>query len=236
LRWVFRGALYSNTDYLRRPHPHITGNSLPLYYLDYLLNPFPSNTKGKILKNIEGKNDDNYNLVLGNWSRPEKEIRIAQDCKEFIKSEPTFNSIVKPKLKNNYTRMNMYALTSIIELCRNNNIKLILFITPHNHNYLDIIYEKKYYQFLQELLTVTDYWDFSGYNSITMNDCNYYDSSHYRPEIGKLIAAKIFKNKNISVPSDFGTFVTHKNIKEHIDQLKIDRIRWMTFDTNELKK
>ncbi|HZF69982.1 hypothetical protein [Sulfuricurvum sp.] len=218
--------LYPTSDYLRKPHPHITGESLSLYYLDYLLNPFPTNTKGKIVKNLEGKNDDNYDLLLGNWNRPEKDKKISQNCSNFIKSEPTFNMPVNPKVKNTYTKINMLALKNIIELSKKNNINLILFTTPHNHNYLDIIYEKEYYIFLKELLNITDYWDFSGYNSITTNDCNYYDSSHYTPQIGNLIAAKIFNDKNIFVPSDFGVFITHKNFESHINQLKMDRKRW----------
>jgi hypothetical protein len=225
--------LYPNSDYLRKPHPHVVGNSLPLYYLDYLLNPFPSNIKGKILKNIEGKNDDNYNLILGNWTRPEKDTKIRLNCANFIKSEPTFNINVQPKVKNTYTKINMIALKSIIELCKKNNINLIIFTTPHNHNYLDIIYEKEYYTFLKELLAITDYWDFSGYNSITMNDCNYYDSSHYRPEIGNLIAAKIFNDKHIPIPSDFGAFVTQNNIEEHLKQLKADKIKWKSITIDE---
>lgn len=42
--------LQQNTDYLRKPHPYVTNNSLNYYYLDYLFNFFPFNTKGKILK------------------------------------------------------------------------------------------------------------------------------------------------------------------------------------------
>ena len=51
-------------------------------------------------------------------------------------------------------------------------------------------------------------------------DKNYYEDSHYRPNVGNMIAAKIFKDKNINVPDDFGILVTKDNIDGHLKYLK----------------
>lgn len=59
----------------------------------------------------------------------------------------------------------------------------------------------------------------SGYNSITLNNCNYYESKHYRPHVGDMIAARIFLDKDKVVPDDFGVFVTKENIDKHIGKL-----------------
>ena len=69
-------------------------------------------------------------------------------------------------------------------------------------------------------LVQTNYYDFSGYNTVTTNDCNYYETSHYRPLVGNLIAARIFHDSTISVPDDFGKFITKNTIDNHIILLK----------------
>ena len=54
-----------------------------------------------------------------------------------------------------------------------------------------------------------------------MDNCNYYEFSHYRPKVGKLIATRIFNEaSNKNIPDDFGTLVTKENIDIHIEKLK----------------
>ena len=64
-------------------------------------------------------------------------------------------------------------------------------------------------------------WDFSGYNSITttplptddtMEIKNYWESSHYRKEVGDQIINRIFVKKN-GYPSDFGIEITNINLE-----------------------
>ncbi len=77
-----------------------------------------------------------------------------------------------------------------------------------------------YLRYLKEISNITDFYDFSGYNTITMNNYNYYESSHYRPLVGAIIAGRIFNDKSIKIPNDFGVFVTKDNITEHLSNLK----------------
>ena len=48
---------------------------------------------------------------------------------------------------------------------------------------------------------------------------NYYESKHYRPHIGDMIAARIFSDGSKVVLADFGVFVTKKNIDKHLKRL-----------------
>ena len=76
-------------------------------------------------------------------------------------------------------------------------------------------------------------WDFSGYNSITTEEVppvgdiktpmhNYYDSSHYTPDIGRLVLDRIFNLEvpGRKVPDDFGVLMTSKNIEEHLADIR----------------
>ncbi len=114
----------------------------------------------------------------------------------------------------------MKALTNIKKLCIKNNIKLYVFTTPHNKNMMDRYIVNDYLRYLKEISNITDFYDFSGYNTITINNYNYYEESHYRPLVGSLIAGKIFKDNTVEVSEDFGVFVTKENINKHLQNLK----------------
>ena len=84
-------------------------------------------------------------------------------------------------------------------------------------------------------------WDFSGYNSLTtepvppLGDTEtemrwYWESSHYKKELGDLVLDRIFDYQEPSrtVPDDFGVLLTSGNIEQHLAQVRADRERWRT--------
>jgi hypothetical protein len=72
---------------------------------------------------------------------------------------------------------------------------------------MDTFLLEDYREYLRDISDITSFYDFTGYNSVTKDNCNYYEMSHYRPQVAKLIAAKIFNDKSIAVPSDFGKYI-----------------------------
>jgi len=212
------GAVES--DYLRKPHPYVNNKSLFNYYLSYLGGFFPSNIIGKIRKNINDLNPTVSILETGNWYKPIKDKALAESCEEYIKSEPTFNTKYNRTIDYSQRNKNIEALKRIKKMTDINGISLIVFTTPHNKNMMDKFIIKDYFLFLRDIASITSYYDFSGYNSVTVNNCNYYEFSHYHKEISKLISAKIFNDQSIIIPSDFGHFVNKENIDLHIDMLK----------------
>ena len=72
------------------------------------------------------------------------------------------------------------------------------------------------FQVKQKLASIIDFYDFSGLNSVTRNNLNYYEEDHYRYLVGNMIVKRIFGCGNINVPDDFGVLVTKNNVNEHI--------------------
>jgi hypothetical protein len=210
-----------SSDYLRKLHPYTLNKSLTLYYMDYLNGFFPFNIKGKILENINHTNRTDYFLDTGIWTQPDNELAIKTDFKKYEKGVEEFNKKTRRTFKYRISEKSMRALKNIKLLCIKNNIKLFLFTTPHNKNMMDGFIVDDYLRYLKEISNITDFYDFSGYNTITMNNYNYYESSHYRPLVGGLIAGKIFKDDTVEIPEDFGVFVTRTNIDKHLKNLKI---------------
>ena len=210
-----------SSDYLRKLHPFTLNKSLTAYYMDYLNGLFPFNVKGKILNNINYTDRTDYFLDIGIWTKPDKELEIKTDFKKYEKCVEGFNKKTNRTTQYRTSEKSMRALKSIKQLCIKNNIKLYLFTTPHNKNMMDGFIVDDYLRYLKEISNITDFYDFSGYNTITMNNYNYYESSHYRPLVGSLIAGRIFKDNTVEIPEDFGVFITKENIDKHLKNLKI---------------
>lgn len=210
-----------DSDFLRKPHPYIFNESLSKYYLQYLTVLPYNNIKGKLQLNIQGKDDAVYDLEnTGMWFRHYKEDAIKEDPEKFIKGEPSLNeNKINRTIKGLKTDENVAALKEIKNLCDKNNINLYVFIAPHNYNLMNTIQTVSYFDYLKKISDVVDFWDFSGYNSVTLDNKNYYESSHYRGIVGTLISQRIFNDTTVEVPSDFGRFVTKNNIHEHINYL-----------------
>lgn len=212
------GAVAS--DYLRKPHPYVMNSSLMLYYMDYLNGLFPLSLKGKILKNINPTSDMNYFIENGMWTKPNSEKEIQN---EYLKYE---KRVWKGKERNQRKEIystsdqSMGALSEIIKLCKANNIKLYVFTTPHNQHMMDTFVVEDYLHYLKDIAQLTEFYDFTGYNSVTTNNFNYYEKSHYRPHLGDWVAGRIFNDKSIEIPEDFGVLVNQENIKSHIENLK----------------
>ena len=215
-------SFYGNDDnnYFSKFHPYTQDESLALFYLKYLTAFSPLNLKGKIMQNIKPSNLSDYNITSGIWTNVKKEKSIHQDCQHYIDNTSEFNLDYRRVLKYSTAKESIQDLQKIINLTKEHHIKLYLFTTPHNHNLMDTFEIESYFNYLKDIAKITDFYDFSGYNSVTNNDCNYYDISHYRPIIGKLITARIFKNPLIEVPKDFGVLVTKENINKRLKTLK----------------
>jgi len=85
------------------------------------------------------------------------------------------------------------------------------------------------------------FWDFSGYNSITIETVpplgdisvfmnNYYDASHYSPEVGNLVLDRIFgfHEPSRKVPDDFGVRISAKNIDDYLARVRSDQLTYRT--------
>ena len=132
----------------------------------------------------------------------------------------------------------------IVELCRQNNIDLKVFISPaHATQWESIKVTGKwdvFEQWKRKLVEITPVWDFSGFNSVTTESIkpqmnNYVDNSHYSPKIGNLILDRLFDRNTKAIPEDFGTLLTRDNIEQHLAKIRRDRALWIENHPEEVK-
>ena len=159
---------------------------------------------------------DIYNTGRPMHTEMDEYINSHRD--EHIKDKKFKNPSVH---KTNYMDQTLKDIGEFVETCKENSINCIVFINPtYKATYL-ANNPVQFMEFKKRLVEITDFYDFSGINSITKDPFNYYETSHFRVFIGEKMLAKMFdKYKKVDVPQDFGVLVTKKNIGEHIKMLK----------------
>lgn len=121
------------------------------------------------------------------------------------------------------TKSQLKIFEKMVKLCKDKNINLYVFTTAIHKSQLHILQDVDkmdiYYKWKKDIAQITPYYDFMYTNSVTTNSNNYIDTSHVRQEKGYLYFSRIFNDKSVQMPSDFGVLVTKDNIEKHIKYL-----------------
>lgn len=216
-------------NYYAKHHPSVVGGKLVPTYAEYLSTLPWKNLIGKVknhFKNpppIKQIRYDNQNT--GRWYMDQSDLLIEHSPELYIQQEKSFFDVnVTRGPDGKFIKENIEAIKQIKELADAHNIKLIVIIPPYHHLMMSSFPIKSYIEYLNAIGEITPFWDFSGYNSITFDNHYYYSKTHYREILGKLMAAKIFNDKNISIPNDFGIWVDKENLHAHLTQRKQELI------------
>lgn len=119
-------------------------------------------------------------------------------------------------------RETLQEISEIVNVCKANNIDLVIFTNPLCSVTYEASIEQDYLLFLKELANITPYYNFSGYNAITTNDKYYLDSSHYTAEASDFLIECMCNGKqyNDLYEDGFGVYVTEENVDELIRTLQ----------------
>ena len=202
--------LYESNKYniMRRSHYLLENDNIFLYYFKYLFSFDLNHLIRKYIGNLtifklypEFKSSYFFEYYY-------REDQIKNNKEKYYSSEfNDKNFIHLPVFKNPKIHENINALKEIKKITTENNIELIIFTSPVNHHLMRRMSKDDIDNYLNEISKVTSYYNFSYLNSITLNDENYYDYLHYRKNVADLILAKIYSDKTVSIPGDFGIFI-----------------------------
>lgn len=121
----------------------------------------------------------------------------------------------------NRTPETLEEIRQLKELCDENGIRLILFTNPMHPLTYEKTVENGYAEFLEGLAEISDFYNFSGYNDVTMNNENYLETSHYKAHVGDMIMDVIFRGKSDPdlEAQGFGVLVTKENCAEFLESV-----------------
>lgn len=113
-------------------------------------------------------------------------------------------------------------IEAVADLCRENNIELVLFLNPRYWTEHMNAADRGYIKFIAGLAEISEFYNFSGLNNITLDKNNYYETSHYKAETGDIIMNVICSNEIYPelYAQGFGMKVTRDNAKAFINMLE----------------
>jgi hypothetical protein len=207
-------TVHDDKDLLLKLHYRVLKKNPIAFYWSYMSVLPKGDLRRKLRVNFNKKSGSKYEIEKDGAVALEPE---TESTRVFFE-RPLGNRIT---IINERTKENLEALKELVALCRKHRVNLILFITPYHKNLMDCFVEEDYMTLLRVLSEISPFWDFSGYNSITTDNKNYLDHSHYNPSVSRMIAARIFGDRTLTLPRDFGVWVTEKNIDSHLENVKI---------------
>lgn len=147
-------------------------------------------------------------------------------------------TIKEPVIDKKIVDKNIQLLDKLVRLCDEKKVKLVLFIMPTpSGNFIKTYGRKNFESYIYWLKRITEIraiYDFNYPNSVNSNYNLFYDDSHIQKESSKQIFARMLDDKNISVPTDFGVFVTKENINEHVAFLNEQIKQWEISHSKEV--
>lgn len=147
-----------------------------------------------------------FDATTGSFdTRQEDSVRIG-DVASYLQEHPAFETVAMSKHALTETVSCMKSIAAIRTLCEENGVNLIVVVPPTYHTYMDEFVQEDVAAFYKKLSEVTPYWDFS--QSVQNQDPRFfYDKTHFRSTVGKMMAARIAKEKDVYIPDDFGVYV-----------------------------
>lgn len=116
----------------------------------------------------------------------------------------------------------MADIRELKSICEQNGINLRIMTNPLYHLTYKRDIENGYLDFLYALAGEVDYWNFSSFSDITLNDNNYYETSHFRPSVSDKMMDTVYNGTQDDAlwKQGFGVKVTKENRDEFIYFLK----------------
>ena len=192
----------------------------PEYFYSLMLNPYYSmRALLRIITSTTPKDkssDPDIFYSYGWWADYDTNLNFDWNKVRYIykQNDKTYNRKIISKALD--------IIMDIADLCRDNNVRLVLFTNPmYCVTHMETV-DMDYMYFLEGLAKIADFWNLSSLNDITMNKANYIDSSHYNSYIGdKMIHIMCSGDTYQELQAQgFGVKVTNENVKDFINFLK----------------
>jgi len=110
----------------------------------------------------------------------------------------------------------MESVAAIRDLCEANGIHLVVVAGPVYRDYFNSFAEGTVVSFYDALAQVTPYWNFAC-SSVSCEPRYFYDATHFRNNVGEMMAAKIGGNADVWMPEDFGAYVTAETAADYME-------------------
>ncbi|WP_050479292.1 hypothetical protein [Herbaspirillum rhizosphaerae] len=207
----------TKANYQYWTHPEVKGENAAGFLAQYLF-LFSYNTlEFKILNNGSRKGEIVRSMERGYYDYPKRDQQLASDCKAYVAKEPSFTAPITADAPTSEQRklidMSLSDLRKLVHEANDKGVQVRLYVTPHHHKFLDRLNLDEYSYFLTKLAQIAPFWNFGIYSDVTLNDCNYYEPSHYIRSIAPLLF-KVMSGKDSN--SGLAHYVTADTVASEV--------------------
>jgi len=169
-----------------------------------------------------------FDSKTGAYNKIVRDREAIGSIDEFLKNNQVFNKSVDPndeKIELKAMDQAVAAIKRIKEHCQTKGVTFMLMTSSVYYKEVQTYDSSQLKEYWEKLANVTDFWDFSGYNSVSFEPRYFYDFYHFRNSVGDMSLAYIFNDKSIYVPEDFGHKTTRENVSAHAAKIFSDGFR-----------
>ena len=113
-------------------------------------------------------------------------------------------------------------VSRIKKLCDENGVSLTVVFSPVSQAQWKQYDTAAILDYKKQLAEVSDYWDFS-YSSLSLDDRYFYDGAHFRNAVGTMALARIFDDRSVYFPDDFGKYISSSASVPNPEQVSADK-------------
>lgn len=208
----------------QRMHGKASGKSLLDFYTSYLFaNPRYA------LDKIKNAREDSFfqkafDVFIPETGAYDKSIRDTENIgsyEDYLDKEAYGIFKAYPKSKKRLTELSSFSqyMKKIKDLCDSEGINLQVVVFPIYWEDFDNYDINDLEAFYRSLSGITGFWDFSK-STISTDARYFYDGTHFRNSVGDMILAKIYDDKSVYVPEDFGHYADSENIDAFLSGFK----------------
>lgn len=215
------GYQVESDDVKQMLHAKVSGDPLWKFYSRFLtLNPKYSFEKleGYAKRAIDPFEFSQIKPEDGVYNKVKRDSEKIDDLEVFLQDNPSFE---KPlgESSTGAIDQNVAAVKRMKEYCEERGITFTFITGATYAEELNRYNREELKQYWRKLAGVTDFWDFSGYNSVSKDPRHFYDPTHYRNSTGEMMLGYMFEDEKIYVPKDFGHYTTSENVNEHVENI-----------------
>ena len=151
---------------------------------------------------------DVFDETTGAYDKRVRDVEPIGALEDYLEAYPVFADYPQTgPFHLGQTENCMKSVAAIRDLCAASGVELTVVAVPVYDSYFQTFPEEEIADFYEALSKTVDFWDFSS-SSVSCEPRYFYDGTHFRNNVGDMIAARIGGDASVWMPEDFGTYVT----------------------------
>ena len=208
---------YETDDIKQQLHAKVSGDSLIQFYMKHLfLNP--KYGMNKLIEFISKDKKASPSIV--DVFLPETGVynKINRDMENIININDYIAQIGDGTFSQNPNKSTLIdtdicisAIKRMRKYCDDKGITFTIISTPNYDLEIRTFDKEAVKKYWISLAKVQNFWNFSGFSSISYDPRYFYDTIHFRNIAGEMVLGKAFNDRDIYYPENFGYYFTEEN-------------------------